>query len=169
VVGYFSAVVGLRAQADAAIGVHAHPAVDGVDTWSASRLDDLKSLTTDLAFRAALESSGDTRGLALGQSKEVQTAFDEQAKKLDSIGPLHAKGDFISASSTDNQSVAQRDSYQASIKGSDFTTAISTTTATDRPAICHSVRVRSRDGKVIGAIRSRRGLDVLERVHAPAI
>ena len=157
--GYSQASAGLREQAEAALSSDALHVLDAVDTWNSQRIRDLEMLARLPEFGRAAASLGKPASLAadLTVAREALASMAAMDPEVDSIGLLDAQGAFVASSNQADlgQKVGQRDYFRAAMEGKNFTSGVSISTITDKPAIFHSVPVRSATGAVVGVVRSR--------------
>ncbi|TMA26560.1 MAG: HAMP domain-containing protein [Deltaproteobacteria bacterium] len=159
--GYFQASAGLREQAEAAIQSDGLVVVDAVDGWNSQRIRDLEMLARFPEMGRTVSAQAKPAEVAI--VREALASMAASDPDVDSIGLLDKSGVFIASSNPADlgQKVAQRDYFRIAMDGSTFTSGVSISTITDKPAIFHSAPVRDGSGTVVGVVRSRAALSQL--------
>jgi diguanylate cyclase (GGDEF)-like protein len=164
--GTYRAVNGLQEQAEAALASDARLVADGVDSWHAQRMAQLRALANMRVIRSYLQADPEARAAARTIVRDALTSHNSIADDVDSIALADPTGTFIASSNIADigQNVGQRDYFQESMKGRPFISGVSISTITNAPSIFHAVPVRSEDGVVLGALRSRSKLDWVQQL-----
>jgi len=160
-VGYWKASAGLGEQAQAALSVDALLVANAVDGWNERRAENLQSLARLTAIQRFLEIAPAGRASYQDTAQDALVSMDITEADVDSIALLDPSGAVVASSNVKDlgQSVAQRDYFQAAMRGQPYISGVSISTITNAPSIFHSAPVKNADGKVLGVIRSRSSLE----------
>ncbi len=168
--GYLTSRSAVTEQAQAALVSGGSGTAAAIDAWHENKIADLRALASTKAIARIIEAGLDKADPRdVDSANEVLRAIEGAAPDVDSIGVLPPDGKFILSSNAKDvgQSVAQRDYFKTALAGKEFITGATVSTITGQPAIFHSVPIKGADGRVIGVIRSRAGLDyVIKLVQA---
>ncbi len=163
---YLYASAGLRQEAKAALASDGLLVVNAVDTWNSERLSDLRVLAAMPAVRRVAEL-----GPTAAAPEDVQAAQEAlesvagEGDSADSIAIVDRDGTIVLSSTPDSlgNRVTQRDFFQAALQGNTFITSPTISNVTDAPTIFHAAPIRDADGRVVGVLRSRSALAVIQR------
>jgi hypothetical protein len=169
--GYSHAVEGLNVQAERALTSDALLVVQAVDLWNLARLNDVRAVAATAATRHFLEEQpgeeqpGSRAPATIEALQDLLESQDRFSPDVDSIAVLDADGIILASSNRLDvgQSVRQRDYFRSAMEGRPFVSGVSASIITNVPSIFHAAPVFSRDGQVLGVVRSRSGLTEMNR------
>jgi diguanylate cyclase (GGDEF)-like protein len=157
---------GVQEQAEASLAADARTVADGVDSWHAQRMTQLRALANMHLLQNYAAVSPESRLLLRNAMRDALVSHNSVAPDVDSIALADASGTFVASSNPADigQVVAQRDYFQEAMQGRPFISGVSISTITNVPSIFHSVPVRGEDGQVVGILRSRSKLDWVQQM-----
>lgn len=172
VIGYNKASEGLREQARAGLGSDGRVVAQALESWNAQRFSaedvvlgltpvrnaPLPAFASDDAVRAATQEALDS------------TARAGATAGVNMLSVMAPDGTIVLASDAAGLGVKapQRDYFQAAMRGQRFVTGVTIPSSSPLPAIYHSAPIPGADGKPVGVLMTRSGLDAVSATVSAA-
>ena len=160
VAGYLKAVQGLGERSARALGTEALLTSSLVETWVREREQGLTALASLRSVRRLLETAVAPAPVDLEAADSALGDAAALAPEIDSIALLDRAGRTVRSTdpADDARTFADRPYFRDALAGRAVVSGISTSVASDAPAIFFAVPALGSNGTVIGVVRVRAGL-----------
>jgi methyl-accepting chemotaxis protein len=164
--GYTQASAGLKEQAEAALGSDGLLVANQVDAWNSKRLADVQSLASLPAVRRALELGANADPTDVQAAQDAMDVIRKSGDDVLSISLIDSDGTIRLSTLPPNvgKNLKQRDYFQAGMQGQSFISGVAIALTDGQVSLFRSAPVYGSDGKVIGVMQGRSGVDALQNM-----
>jgi methyl-accepting chemotaxis protein len=164
--GYTQAASGLKQQAEAALWSDGLLVSDQVDAWNAKRLSDVQSLANLPAVSRALEAGPNADPADVQAAQDAMNVIRASGEDVLSISLLDSQGTIRLSTLAPNvgKNLKQRDYFQAAMRGQSFISGVAIALTDGATSLFRAAPVRGSDGRVIGVMQGRSGVDALQKM-----
>ena len=166
VLGYTQASAGLQTQAEAALGSDGLLVANQVDDWNNKRLSDVQSLAVLPAVQRVLEYGDRADPADVQAAQDAMNVMRNSSDDVLSISLIAEDGTIHMSTLAPNvgKNLKVRDYFKASMNGQSFISGVAVAITDGQTSLLRSAPVRGSDGRVIGVMQGRSGVDALQKM-----
>lgn len=166
VLGYTQASTGLKQQAEAALASDGLLVASQVDAWNAKRLTDVQSLAALPSVRRYLEAGDNPEPADVQAAQDAMDVIRASGDDVLSISLFDANGTIRLSTLPPNvgKNLRVRDYFQAAMRGESFISGVAIALTDGQTSLFRAAPVLSSDGRVIGVMQGRSGVDALQKM-----
>src|SRR5579883_249380 len=164
--GYSQASRGLQEQAEAALLAEGQSVATAVDAWNAHSLVDLQAIAGIPSVRRLLIAGAAATDADRAAAHDALASYRAVDPDAASLALADARGQIVATTDPENASLdlSQRPAFAAALAGRTFISGVSAGRQSGRSGIFRGAPVLTADGRVLGAIVMRSGIDTVQQI-----